>query len=193
VEDSGNVLSARIRSNFVAHQGIDYGLGKTNIDTDTAIRYGVISQNSINLDMSSDWGYDYGKPTCPTCGQPAFESDHESVADADWNDGKDYACAQCETCYWSESAYSEEALGWTFEDSEYSLTDCLDNDIFVLRSPYYTYSQFCSPCVPGAGNLDNPVDGGVKTYALGPRYFDQYNPMPYRCYRVTDDLEVFCA
>lgn len=36
------------------------------------------------------------------------------------------------------------------------MTDCLDNDAFIIKSPYYTYAQFCSPCVPGAGNLDNP-------------------------------------
>lgn len=34
--------------------GIDYGLGQTNIDLATGIRYGVIHENSLNPDAVSD-------------------------------------------------------------------------------------------------------------------------------------------
>lgn len=30
-----------------------------------------------------------------------------------------------------------------------------------------------------------------KTYCLGPEWFDSDNPMPYRCWRVKDGMEVF--
>lgn len=29
--------------------------------------------------------------------------------------------------------------------------------VWCERSPYYTYAKFCSPCAPGAGDLDNPL------------------------------------
>ena len=175
------------------YAGIDYSLGRSNVDRETGIHFGVISQNSVNLDALSDVqnaGADYGKPTCPECGATIPESDDASVADAEWNDGADYACAHCEQCYWSDQVYSEEMLGWAHDADGYKLTGCLDNDVFVLASPYFTYAQFCSPCVPGAGNLNNPCEDGPKTYCLGPEWFDEYNPMPYRCYRVSDGAEV---
>ena len=163
--------------------GIDYGLGRSNVDKDNGIRYGVISMNSINLDCTDSFEYDYGEPTCPTCGEPVVESPHESVTDEDWNDGKDFACATCKACYWSDAVYSDEAIGWSYDADGYELTGCLDNDIFVLTSPYYTFAQFCSPCVPGAGNLDNPMSEGVKTYCLGADWFENERA-PYPVYSV---------
>lgn len=76
-----------------------------------------------------------------------------------------------------------EAIGWEFSGEGYELTDCLDSDIFVLKSPYYTFAQFCSPCVPGAGNLDHPMPEGVKTYCLGHDWFDD-GKAPYPVYDV---------
>ena len=29
-------------------------------------------------------------------------------------------------------------------------------DIFITRSPYYTFAHYCSPCAPGAGYLRDP-------------------------------------
>jgi len=40
--------------------------------------------------------------------------------------------------------------------------NCLDSDILVTKSPFYTYAPFCSPCVPGAGNLDSTVPIGIE-------------------------------
>lgn len=46
---------------------------------------------------------------------------------------------------------------WLYEKEGYKLTNCLQSDVMVLKSPFFTYAQFCSPCVPGACNLDNPL------------------------------------
>jgi hypothetical protein len=51
--------------------GIDYGMGRTNIDSLTGIRYGVISSHSINPDALSDI-YDNGEN----------QTYHAAVADA---------------------------------------------------------------------------------------------------------------
>lgn len=189
------------------YAGIDYGLGATNRDPQTGIRYGVIAQNSINLDILSEFESDYGRPHCPTCGKEVKASDDPSVNDEDWNDGKDFACTNCEECHWSESCYPDEALGISYEAGGYKITDCLDTDLFVLASPYYTYAQFCSPCVPGACNLDSPLDVTMtagkwtvenelaaqarrnKCFALGHDWFDT-GKAPYRVWRVNDNSEV---
>lgn len=142
--------------------GIDYGMGMSNVDKANGIRFGVISQHSLGEwinDVIFD-GADYGQPTCPSCGNTAISSDDVSdeISEADWFDHKDYTCIACEECFWSDNAFSDEMLGWSHESDGYKLTDCLTNDVFVLASPYYTYAQYCSPCVPGAGNLDSPID-----------------------------------
>lgn len=188
-------------------QGIDYGMGQSNVDRESGIRYGVISQNSINLDCA-EWDYDYGKPHCPNCGQEVVDSSSPELfkgmeEEPDWFNGKDWTCLNCEACHWSDSVYPEEALGWSYKQDGYELSDCLDNDIFVLKSPYFTIAEFCSPCVPGAGNLDSPCGAGhptnedmpgednTRSYCLGPDWFDRHNPMPYRCFRVDNGEEVF--
>lgn len=72
-----------------------------------------------------------------------------------------------------------EAIGFEYNRDGYKIIDCLDTDMMILESPYYTYCQFCSPCVPGAGNLETPVTNGVKTYCLGLDWYDEYSPCPY--------------
>lgn len=204
-----------------SYAGIDYGLGQSNIDHATGIRYGVIAQNSINLDILSEFESEYGEPHCPKCGNeikasddPALFADSpddngtESDDTPDWFDGKDYTCVACQECYWSDSCFPDEALGISYEADGYKITDCLDTDLFVLASPYFTYAQFCSPCVPGACNLDSPLDvtmttgewtvenelaaqahGRNRCFALGHDWFDE-GKAPYRVWRVSDNSEV---
>lgn len=191
-------------------RGIDYGRGVTNIDTATRIRYGVISQHSL-----ADWFYDeyepqYGEPTCPKCGNAAVNvaaPGGNALPDAaeEWENISrhgcdDYACLSCEHYLDSSDAFPEEPQGFKLEDDEYLAVDCLDSDVMVLRSPFYTFAPFCSPCVPGAGNLDSAVPEdrtddvmltqyGAKTYCFGHDYFEGERA-PYRVFRVTDDSEV---
>jgi hypothetical protein len=93
-----------------------------------------------------------------------------------------------------------------YETSEYTLHMSGDNfGIFVIKSPFYTFTKQCSPCAPGAGNLDSPISkqeydagdhnafmyGTVKAYCLPIEFFDdEYAKIPYRYYKVTDDKEV---
>jgi hypothetical protein len=163
------------------YKGIDYSLGQSNVDRKTSIHYGVISERSVIPELFEDVEYDYGDPTCRKCGNKAIES--SAIADEAWNEGKDYACVGCKRVFWSDDAFSDEAIAWNYEQDGYTLTSCLDSDIFVLKSPYYTFTQYCSPCVPGAGNLDTYVEDGVKTYCLGHDFFDT-GKAPYPVYDV---------
>lgn len=170
----------------MSYAGIDYGLGLSNVDRETGIRYGVISQNSVLQAWADSSEPDYGNPTCGHCGNDAVTIDDPSVPEnrEDWEDnGSEYACLNCKKTFDSEDAYGDEPLGWNYEGDGYTLTDCLDSDIFILKSPYYTFAQFCSPCVPGAGNLDTPCEDGPKTYCLGHNWFENQKA-PYPVYSV---------
>lgn len=176
------------------YAGLDYSTGVENRDPETGIHYGVISMNSINLDCTNDFESDYGDPHCPKCGNKVLESSHSDLFpqeedEPDWFDGQDYVCLDCKECFYSDEVTPDEAIGWHYESDGYKLCDCLDNDIFVLASPYYTFAQFCSPCVPGAGNLDSPCDSGPKSFCLGHDWFDD-GKAPYRVFRVVDDVEI---
>ena len=138
--------------------GIDYGLGSTNIDHESGIRYGVISQHVVGERWYEDSEPEYGNPTCPDCG-----TDINGIpTPADEEDPSDYYCDVCDAPVDSDCAFGDEPLGYSYVGEGYTLADCLDSDIMVLKSPYYTYAQFCSPCVPGAGNLEHPLDGDCK-------------------------------
>lgn len=180
---------------------IDYGMGLTNIDNATGIRYGVISQHSLASWFYDSFEADYGPATCPKCGDDAMS--HADVeADTDeWESAEhecaDYACTACEYVFGSESAYPEEPRGHSLNEDGYRAIDCLDSDVMLLASPFYTRAPFCSPCVPGAGNLDDactstePVnEDWEKTYCFGHEWFED-GIAPYRVFCVADDAEVF--
>lgn len=177
--------------------GIDYGMGKSNVDVKTGIRYGVIAQNNVGEALAnSDLVYDYGKPTCPKCGNEAVEYDLNKDAKEDGDDFDcaehecaDFMCLACEYVFGGESAFGDEAQGWSYEDDGYSLVDCLDVNVFVLASSFYTLAPFCSPCVPGAGDLDNARDDGVKTYCLGHDWFES-GKAPYPVFEVLPGKEI---
>jgi hypothetical protein len=181
---------------------IDYGMGKTNIDPETGIRYGCVSVHSLNPDVIYDaQELDYGKPHCPKCGNAAatipahteqrgagvsvIQDVPEAYEDYEMARGAyaDYACESCRYLFDGGEAFPDEPLGWYIDDGEYKVVDCLDSDALVIKSPYYTLANFCSPCVPGAGNLDSHNTDGVKTYCFGHDWFDD-GKAPYPVYAV---------
>lgn len=173
------------------HIGIDYSGGSgANTDPATGIRYGVISQGSVMPAWGDFAEPDYGDPTCPKCGKVAKPfGERQEHRDTYESDGSDYVCEDCKYTFESSEAYSDEPLAWSYTEEGYRLVDCLTSDIMVIKSPYFTYAQFCSPCVPGAGNLDHPMVGGVKCYCLGHDWFED-DKAPYPVYRVSDGVQV---
>jgi hypothetical protein len=164
------------------YKGIDYSLGQSNFEAKTGIHYGVISQNSVASYFFDDVEYDYGKPTCPDCENELPDDIPDDMPD-DIDCIVDYYCPDCKKGFSSDYVFPEEPFGWHYKNEQYTLTDCLDTDIFILKSPFFTYAQFCSPCVPGAGNLDCPCESGPKTYCLGPDYFED-GKAPYPVYSI---------
>ena len=206
--------------------GIDYGCGTTNIDHDTGIRFGVIPANDITQAWSEASEGDYGPPSCPKCGNEAVPIDHADVPDLDedapddWDDeGRDHACPECRHSFDSQDAYGEEAIAWSLDDGEYRASQSGDDsDVFVLKSPYYTFGPFCSPCAPGAIYLrdafgrDDILDRetgrqttNIRAYCFAPDWFEWWPELdtprgewngkatscPYPVYRVSDGELVY--
>jgi len=136
------------------YAGIDYGLGKTNIDRETGIRYGVIPFNVVcQVWCDESEGF-----------YPEIEEEEECGFDC---------------CI--------EPLGHKYNNEGYKAIQSNDNcDIFIEKSPYFTYAQFCSPCAPGACYLPNHLEGpsdNNKCYCFGHDWFDD-GKAPYPVYSV---------
>lgn len=222
--------------------GIDYGMGTTNIDLDTGIRFGVIPANDLGESWYESSEGDYGPPCCGECGNEAIEIDnlpfdlddcktidpkakkhsysyrtHERLRipaefqdeyGEFWDDeGRDYACLDCARSFDSDDAWGDDGPvnGHVLDDGEYKAHQGYDDcDVFILKSPYYTRAQFCSPCAPGAAYLRSPCEDGPKAYCFAPDWFRAYDDnevtgeyegektsCPYPVWRVEDDELVF--
>lgn len=218
---------------------IDYGTGQTNIDKKTGIRFGVQAINSLSPYVWEDLEADYGEPSCPKCGNPCKEASSEEFAAEfaeHWAENvgnvyqnfspevraekmesaldsiptKDYYCLDCAHGFCSDEAFSE-PLGYTYDAAGIVCESAFDNtELFVTKSPYFTFAPFCSPCAPGAcsadqGTTDPEDQTGGKCYCLPEDWFDDENPCPYcywsvqtgelvyrpaRCERCTEPAEV---
>lgn len=172
--------------------GIDYGMGTTNIDRATGIRFGVIPMNALTHWAWESFEADYGSPSCGKCGNEAVPVNDESVPELDGTDEEwerdgceDYACVACCRTFDSSDAYGEEAVGHDCTDPDYTAhvgSDCVD--AFITSSPYYTHARFCSPCAPGACYLLSPTDKtGPKAYCFGHDWFES-GKAPYPVWEV---------
>ena len=179
------------------YRGIDYGCGLSNVDTATNIRYGVIPVNTVTQVWCDSSEPDYGDPICPECGRVvtddlnAIEDDVlETYATSHGCD--DYACESCKHLWDSSDVWRNEPLGFNLDDGTYKAMQGGDDcDIFILKSPYYTRAQFCSPCAPGACYLLNPCPDGEKAYCFLNDWFDDDSLCPYPIWKVSDDSVVY--
>jgi len=156
------------------YAGVDYSLGNPNVNRGKGgISYGLLSVNDPAL---SGWFWESTEtvyvPRCPHCGNELGD---------DWFE--DTPCTHCE----GEIGMDEQ---WGDEPDSVVLSYCdekgfvSESEVWVTDSLYYTHAQFCSPCMPGAGNLSTPCEDGPKTFCLGPGWFE--GKPPYPIYRVSD-------
>jgi hypothetical protein len=189
-----------------------------NIDRDSGIHYGVIGQNEL-----SSWALDdvYQNGT-----DMVYEEERarvidelkdaiKEVLDNNYIDMSDEDIIDNIEPFLEEWNQNYENYGdntsYDYESDGFHIQLLSDGDIFVLKSPFYTYCNYCSPCAPNAGCLTSPNSrDGVKTYCLGDDWFDdkveysEYvkengekviipygNVCPYKVYRVEDDVLVY--
>lgn len=167
----------------------DYGNGKTNIDTTTGIRYGVIHPNDVSADWLARFEAIYASPDnveCPACEHDCTEPEQK------WGDS-----LQCEECGHNFAIEMSDCLEpirfvWKGEGVEAEYTP--ERDIFVTKSNWVTQAPFCSPCAPGACSLMRATTygehGGELCYCLPPGCFDD-DRAPYRVFDAKTLEEVF--
>jgi len=173
--------------------GIDYGMGRTNIDHDTGIRYGVIPARAVGQAWYEASEAQYGEPACPECGSDVVEYDDDLHSDYDLSTIDDFVCEHCKVGYEADQCYPEEVQAFTYESDGYEATQeagsyATSDDIFIMKSPYFTYAAFCSPCAPGTGYLLDAMDEdmGIKAYCFGHEWFwdTEAKRAPYNVYSV---------
>ena len=109
-----------------------------------------------------------------------------------WADSSEaiYPCNHCEEAQKSEEERECgwcEAIAFKLDDDDGYVAEQSgdDTDIFIVKSPYFTYAKFCSPCAPGAGDLRSKATekDGVKIYCFGHDFFEE-GKAPYPVYSV---------
>jgi hypothetical protein len=80
-----------------------------------------------------------------------------------------------------------------YEADGHKIIKCLNYDLMIIKSPFYTFAPECSPCVPCAGNIDdiNPNrEYSKKTYCLDESFYDEENKPKVKIFEVATDKEV---
>jgi hypothetical protein len=179
------------------YKGINYaGPGSmTNRDPDNNIRYGVISRNSV-IECGQDV-YDNGENLSYKAFEGRVKSAIRSALSDFYSDhklghGNSRLDRAVESAFDSLDdlceQYQEDNDSYRYEKDGYIIETCLDNDFTIIKSPYFTFAQFCSPCVPGACNLDSPLDhipddGSNGCYCLGHEWFEG-GKAPYKVFNM---------
>jgi len=157
---------------IIHDKGIDYGMGKTNRDA-SGIRFGVIPQNSSVLQAWADISEPvYGEAECPQCGEPVNLDGDDDYCECGRDLSSEFDFA--EPCAWMVKELDDKGERVLFAHCSE------DGDIFVEKSPYFTYAQLCSPCAPGACYLLNPCepDPNNRAYCFDESWFEGEAPYP---------------
>lgn len=223
------------------YPGIDYSGPRStaNRDSETGIRYGIISQRSLNGDIADDIGgndwQDIGLERAVEEAKSALvksldtDDPKESLRSAiedyvrkdrigqrvtdilNLNDDPRFIHRDQAWAIVSEDFSDAMSMGdcfgpWRMEDGLLVVQTVSDqNELWVFKSAFYTYAQFCSPCFPGACNLDSPLELPLiprhepptmhtqypqnKCYCLPHDWFE-HSIAPYPVWRVADDVQI---
>lgn len=159
----------------------------TNINPKTGIAYGYISAQSLDNDVVDNLMY----------GSQAIDLSYEPALD-EYMEEQKTAWIELEGNL-NNFPYDdlEEEFAHTYETSDEPIIEGeLDGvkyrtswlggalNFWIFESPHVGHFQQCSPCVPGAANLDQPCEDGIKGYDVpaGWRYPNmemQDQPIPY--------------
>jgi hypothetical protein len=170
---------------------INYAGPGSNVNRDpvTKIRYGVLPTHR------AFYWYDIAEPECkppicPNCNSQLVDYDDETHAGykayRSYHCFEELVCVPCET--WFDASYvgDDDFCAYVVSGNGYRAKCTEHGDIWILKSPFFTYAAFCSPCAPGAcyllDRLDAP-EADNKCYCLGPEFFKDNKP-PYDIYSI---------
>jgi hypothetical protein len=142
-----------------------------NRNPETGIAYGVVYAHNVPIlhekivCNGTDESFESHKAECvktiaralKECGQRHAEQQAKAIVDEfEWDD---YQCDEAEYSY-------------TDRDGNSFLLSYLGGAplIWCLKTSVVTRARRCSPCVPGAGDLDNPSADGQECYGVPSDY-----------------------
>lgn len=158
----------------LSHVGIDYpSMGNRGSEE---YRYGLISPHNL-----ADWFWEVVESIyIPRCGHCGEEIDEEEIPET---------CPSCGEEIDEEEIYGEEPDRTVIdEDGIQGLVS--DTEVWITDSPYYMRGTFCSPCAPGAVDLDAPTIDGPKAYCP-PHDWYREGEAPHLIFRVSDNTVVY--
>ena len=151
-----------------------------NYDANTGIHYGVIPAHVMGEAWYEESQPHY-TPTCGYCGTP----------EPTMNDDDTATCVNdnCGQTFPQDQAYGDEPDSIAYEDSEYEMVQDSMGDVFVIRSPFFTFCRECSPCAPNAGYITGQTfnSTGLKTYCPGPEWIRDTDTTIIAIYSVETD------
>jgi hypothetical protein len=154
---------------------------QVNFDPETQCHFGTISYHSVSGDALDDVFTQGESLTHKACVEQAKSEIRDALKN--WVRGTHLDRIVDDTFEAIEDdfndRYEAEDEQFLYERDGYKISNSpLLVCLFVEKSPYYTYTRHCSPCAPNAGDLDNPINNGLRTYCLGLDWFDQEAPYP---------------
>lgn len=163
--------------------GIDYGMGRTNIDPKTGIRFGTVHQNEMGDGFFDSVEQEYD-PVCPECVTDLTDEDLDAV------DPKG-PCPHCEEEIRRDDCFPEEPSRSVIKEDGIEATIDSQGDIIITKSPFYTHGTFCSPCFPGGVSVGAEYctndEERPRGYCLPFGWFREENrPKPGTIFRVKD-------
>ena len=188
-------------------------LKDTNVDNETSIHYSTIYGNNISSEILQEITFYNGEDLTY---QEALEELKESFIDhikeflesnylndhyINFDEMFDGIQESFNDTYESDNTvYLYDHDGYTIEYHSY------DNSLIILKSPYYTYCRYASPCFPNGAYLPDAIDRNdnynfnnllesdqiCKCYALDESFYDdEYAPMPQvTIYKVSDNTSI---
>jgi hypothetical protein len=157
-----------------------------NVDIATGIHYGVIHNNRLGKfawDIIQADGIDIDYMEAQENLQAELQHAIKSVLE-DYSTSFDAKALAADII--GDLDIDRESTGdctrYEYKGKDEEFTVGSDGDIFVTKSKFYTLCGRCSPCAPNAGYLTS--EGSLKTYCLGPDWFDDNNPIPYKVHKV---------
>lgn len=137
-----------------------------NFNPKTGIAYGYISANSLDPEwvdtlMYSNFAVDLSYKEA--------ENEHIQVRESEWledhDDLEDFDYGDEEAAFSESYEGYEPTITGTLEGVQYQ-SSWLGGALhfFIFESPHVDTFQVCSPCVPGAADLDSPSKSGIEGY-----------------------------
>jgi hypothetical protein len=150
---------------------------RPNIDPDTGTAYGYISANALDPDIvnelqmnGDDVYYEEALKEFLQHERDKWaeerEGDDEPIEDEEFDE-------DAATQRFADGYYCDEPVHEGTKDGVKYRTSWLGGalNVWIFESPYITETAVaCSPCVPGAGNLDQVGEGSYRCYDVPPEW-----------------------